>query len=85
MFETILKYVPPPEAVDIEGALQLQTAALGYSSYVGRIGGKHVQRGKLRSAQQVTVMYGQPDADGKVRAWCAEKCQGQSNLRFQRN
>ena len=64
MFEAILEYVPAPEAGDVDGALQLQIAALDYSSYVGRIGIGRIARGRLRSAQPVTVMYGQPDADG---------------------
>ena len=56
MFEAILKYVPAPEADNVEGPLQLQIAALDYSSYVGRIGIGRVQRGKLKPAQQITVM-----------------------------
>ena len=64
MFEAVLKHVPPPEADDIDGPLQLQIAALDYSSYVGRIGIGRVQRGRIKPAQQVTVMYGQPEADG---------------------
>jgi GTP-binding protein len=64
MFEAILKYVPAPQAGDVDGALQLQIAALDYSSYVGRIGIGRIARGRLRPAQPVTVMYGQPDADG---------------------
>ena len=65
MFDAILKHVPPPHADDIDGALQLQIAALDYSSYVGRIGIGRIQRGRLKPAQQITVMYGQPDAEGK--------------------
>lgn len=65
MFDTILKYVPPPHADDIDAPLQLQISALDYSSYVGRIGIGRIQRGRLKPAQQVTVLYGQPDADGK--------------------
>ena len=55
----------PPHADNIDGPLQLQIAALDYSSYVGRIGIGRIQRGRLKPAQQITVMYGQPDADGK--------------------
>lgn len=65
MFDAILEFVPPPHADEIEGALQLQIAALDYSSYVGRIGIGRIQRGRLKPAQQITVMYGQPDAEGK--------------------
>ena len=64
MFEAILTHVPPPEANDIDGPLQLQIAALDYSPYVGRIGIGRIQRGRLKPAQPVTVLYGQPQADG---------------------
>jgi len=44
LFEAVLKYVPEPVG-DPEGTLQLQIAALDYSSYVGRIGiGRHPPR-----------------------------------------
>ncbi|MQY50342.1 translational GTPase TypA [Rhodocyclus tenuis] len=64
LFETILKHVPPPEAGEIDEPLQLQISALDYSTYVGRIGIGRIQRGRLKSAQSVTVLYGQPDANG---------------------
>ncbi|MDR1163654.1 MAG: translational GTPase TypA [Candidatus Accumulibacter sp.] len=64
LFEAILRHVPPPEAGDSDGALQLQIAALDYSSYIGRIGVGRIQRGRIKSAQTVTVMYGLPDAEG---------------------
>ncbi|MES2771158.1 MAG: translational GTPase TypA [Pseudomonadota bacterium] len=65
MFDTILKYVPPPQTDEIEGSLQLQISALDYSTYVGRIGIGRIQRGRLKSAQSVTVLYGKPDENGK--------------------
>ena len=65
MFDAILEHVPPPHADNIDGPLQLQISALDYSSYVGRIGIGRIQRGRLKPAQQITVMYGLPDADGK--------------------
>jgi GTP-binding protein len=65
MFDTILKYVSPPHIDETDGPLQLQISALDYSTYVGRIGIGRIQRGRLRPAQQVTVMYGQADASGK--------------------
>jgi GTP-binding protein len=60
LFETILERVPAPPEDDVEGTLQLQIAALDYSSYVGRIGVGRIQRGKLRSASEIAVMHG-PD------------------------
>ena len=65
MFDAILEHVSPPPADEIEGPLQLQISALDYSTYVGRIGIGRIQRGRLKPAQQITVMYGLPDADGK--------------------
>ncbi|HCN68358.1 MAG TPA: translational GTPase TypA, partial [Candidatus Accumulibacter sp.] len=65
LFDAILHHVPPPAAAEIDGALQLQISALDYSSYVGRIGIGRLQRGRLKPAQQVTVMYGQADAAGR--------------------
>lgn len=50
---------------EIEGPLQLQMATLDYSSYVGRIGIGRIQRGRLKPAQQITGVYGLPDAEGK--------------------
>jgi GTP-binding protein len=64
LFDTVLKYVSPPHADDIEAPLQLQISALDYSTYVGRIGIGRIQRGRLKPAQQVTVLYGQDNEHG---------------------
>src|ERR1700674_3064572 len=55
LFETILKYVPQPGG-DPEEALQLQISALGYSSFVGRIGIGRITRGTVRPGQEVVVL-----------------------------
>jgi len=57
LFQAILDHVPVREA-DPAGPLQLQICSLDYSSYVGRIGIGRVQRGRIRSGQQVAVMNG---------------------------
>ena len=57
LFETILKYVPAPEA-DMDAPLQFQISALDYSSYVGRIGIGRIRRGRIRPNQPVMVMFG---------------------------
>jgi GTP-binding protein len=57
LFETVLKHVPPP-ATDEDAPLQLQISALDYSSYVGRIGVGRIQRGKVKTGQQVVVLFG---------------------------
>ncbi len=60
LFETILQHVPPPPG-DPDAPLQLQIAALDYSSYVGRIGIGRIRNGRIRPAQPVAVMRG-PDS-----------------------
>jgi len=57
LFEAILRHVPKRED-DVEGPLQFQISALDYSSYVGKIGIGRVNRGRVRTGQQVVVLYG---------------------------
>ncbi len=57
LFETVLKYVPSP-ATDVDAPLQLQISALDYNSYVGRIGVGRIQRGRVKTGQQVMVLFG---------------------------
>lgn len=57
LFETIMRHVPAPDA-DLNGPLQFQISALDYSSYVGRIGVGRIKRGKVKTGQQVMVMFG---------------------------
>ena len=57
LFETILKHVPAPNT-DVNAPLQLQISALDYSSYVGRIGVGRIQRGRVKTGQQVIVLFG---------------------------
>jgi GTP-binding protein len=61
LFEAILEQVPV-RADDPDGPLQLQICSLDYSSYVGRIGIGRVNRGRIRSGQQVAVLHG-PDSE----------------------
>ncbi len=61
LFDAVLKHVAPPEAGPIEDPLQLQISALDYSSYVGRIGIGRITRGKIKTGQQVVVLYGTPE------------------------
>ncbi|MDR3353155.1 MAG: translational GTPase TypA [Zoogloeaceae bacterium] len=57
LFETILTRVPAPDA-EINAPLQFQISALDYSSYVGRIGVGRIRRGRVKTGQQVMVMFG---------------------------
>ncbi|HEX5337311.1 MAG TPA: translational GTPase TypA [Gallionella sp.] len=55
LFETVLKHVPtPPGSPD--APLQLQLAALDYSTFTGRLGVGRVLNGRIKSGQQVVVM-----------------------------
>jgi GTP-binding protein len=60
LFEAIIDQVPA-RADDPDGPLQLQICALDYSSYVGRIGIGRVNRGRVRSGQDILVLNG-PDS-----------------------
>ena len=57
LFDTILQSVPAPNE-DENGPLQLQIAALDYSTFVGRIGVGRIRRGKVKANQQVIVANG---------------------------
>ena len=61
LFEAILQYVPQRDD-DADGPLQLQIISLDYSSYVGKIGVGRINRGRLRTAQDVVVKFG-PDGE----------------------
>ncbi len=63
LFDTVLKHVEPPKG-DPDAPLQLQIAALDYSSFVGRIGIGRVANGRIKPGQQVAVMNG-PDGTPK--------------------
>ena len=65
LFETILEHVPVRD-VDLDGPLQLQICSLDYSSFVGRIGIGRINRGRIRSGQQVLMVSG-PDGETVTR------------------
>ncbi|CUA84725.1 MULTISPECIES: translational GTPase TypA [Gulbenkiania] len=55
LFDTVLQHVPtPPGSVD--APLQLQIAALDYSTYTGRLGVGRILNGRIKPGQQVVVM-----------------------------
>jgi GTP-binding protein len=62
LFQTIVHHVAPPP-VDLDGPFQMRITSLDYSNYVGIIGVGRVQRGKIKTNQQVTVV----DREGKTR------------------
>lgn len=63
LFELIRDTVPPPE-VDAKGPFRIQVISLDYSSYVGVIGIGRIERGEVRSGQNLVCV----DRDGKRRS-----------------
>jgi GTP-binding protein len=55
LFDTIISHISPPYA-DPEQPLQLLISSVDYNSFVGRIGIGRVERGVIRSGQQVTIV-----------------------------
>lgn len=55
LFETVLKHVPTPPG-NPDAPLQLQLAALDYSTFTGRLGIGRVLNGRIKPGQQVVVM-----------------------------
>ncbi|HMM46613.1 MAG TPA: translational GTPase TypA [Thiobacillaceae bacterium] len=66
LFETVLSHVPtPPGAPD--APLQLQIAALDYSTYTGRLGVGRILNGRIKPGMQVAVMnHEQQIATGRI-------------------
>ena len=62
LFELLRDLVPAPQ-VDAEGPFRMQVTSLDYNSYVGVIGIGRIQRGSVRSNQNLTCI----DRDGKKR------------------
>jgi GTP-binding protein len=66
LFDTVLSHVAPPVG-DPNAPLQLQLAALDYSSYTGRLGVGRIRNGRIKPGQMVTIMNGDVQmAQGKI-------------------
>ena len=65
LFETILEYIPAPEA-DVDQPFQMLVSAIDYNEFVGRIAIGRVERGVLKQNQEIAVCnYHDPDAPAK--------------------
>ncbi|SDH04794.1 MULTISPECIES: translational GTPase TypA [unclassified Duganella] len=60
LFDAILEHVPVRDD-NPDGPLQMQITSLDYSSYVGKIGIGRINRGRVKTGQDVIVLNG-PDA-----------------------
>ena len=65
LFDTILEYIPAPEA-DVDAPFQMLVSAIDYNEYVGRMAIGRIERGTLRQNQEIAVCnYHDPDAAPK--------------------
>lgn len=65
LFEMILQHIPAPKG-SLERSLQVMCTTLDYDEYVGRIAIGRVQRGRIRSGQNVVVMKGDAEIKGRI-------------------
>lgn len=54
LFDTIIKYIDPPEGNE-EESLQLLVSAIDYNDYLGRIGIGRIERGVIKANSEVTI------------------------------
>ena len=65
LFETILNYIPAPEA-DVEAPFQMLVSSIDYNEFVGRIAVGRIERGTIRQNQEIAVCnYHDQDAAPK--------------------
>ncbi len=65
LFDTILDYIPAPEA-NVEEPFQMLVSAIDYNDFVGRIAIGRIERGTLKQNQEIAVCnYHTPDAPAK--------------------
>ena len=62
LFETILEYIPAPEA-NVDEPFQMLVSSIDYNEFVGRIAIGRIERGTLKQNQEISVVnYHAPDA-----------------------
>ncbi len=65
LFETILDYIPAPEA-DVDAPFQMLVSSIDYNEFVGRIAIGRIERGTIKQNQEIAVCnYHDPDAAPK--------------------
>ena len=65
LFETILNYIPAPEA-NVEEPFQMLVSSIDYNDFVGRIAIGRIERGTLKQNQEIAVCnYHDPSAPAK--------------------
>ena len=62
LFETILEYIPAPEA-NVDEPFQMLVSSIDYNDFVGRIAIGRIERGTLKQNQEIAVCnYHDPEA-----------------------
>ena len=65
LFETILEYIPAPEA-DVDAPFQMLVSSIDYNEFVGRIAIGRIERGVIKQNQEIAVCnYHDPDTAPK--------------------
>ena len=68
LFETILSYIPAPEADDSQ-PFQMLVSSIDYNEFVGRIAIGRIERGTIQQNQEITVCnYPDPEQSRKAKA-----------------
>ena len=68
LFETILSYIPAPEA-DVDKPFQMLVSSIDYNEFVGRIAIGRIEQGTIKQNQEITVCnYHDPDQSRKAKA-----------------
>ena len=68
LFETILSYIPAPEADDSQ-PFQMLVSSIDYNEFVGRIAIGRIERGTIQQNQEITVCnYHDPEQSRKATA-----------------
>lgn len=75
LFDAILKYVPT-RGDDVDAPLQMQIISLDYNSYVGKIGIGRINRGRMKTGQEVMVKFGPEGQSFKGRINQIQKFKG---------
>ncbi len=68
LFETILSYIPAPEA-DEEKPFQMLVSSIDYNEFVGRIAVGRIEQGVIKQNQEIAVCnYHDPEVSRKAKA-----------------
>ncbi len=68
LFETILNYIPAPEA-EADAPFQMLVSSIDYNEFVGRIAIGRIERGAIKQNQEITVCnYHDPGQSRKAKA-----------------